>query len=72
MRVEFMAVGDDHTWSTVVATVPDFLTSPTYPDRDVLEDWANKNLPSKDIAFYYVYSIPPDEDDTEYILLDVD
>ena len=74
MRVEFLAVGDDHTWSTVVATVPDFLTRPSYPDLEVLSDWANKNLPSQGVAFYQVYCapFPGAEHYDKYSLLEVD
>ena len=73
MRVEFMAVGDDRTWSTVVATVPDFLTSSDRPDHDVLAAWANKNLPGENVAFYTVYNAPcSSEDLTLYSLLEVD
>jgi hypothetical protein len=76
MRVEFMAVYDDHTWDTVVVTVPDFLTHQDNPNREVLNKWANDNLgvqcQYRNVAFFSTYCAPyvADEMD-EHALLNV-
>jgi hypothetical protein len=73
MRVEFLRVFAEHTWDVETFTVPDFLTSPSSPNHQVLEEWAARHLPGdNNIACYYVYSIPPDEENNEYSLLGVD
>jgi len=77
MRVEYILAFDDHTWETVVVAVPDFLTSVTNPNHDVLVDWANDNLLTqarfRKAQFCAVFNAPFTlEKYTKYDLLDVD